>query len=365
MFIQSLVSVIVPVYNAEKYLAECVDSILAQTYRELEVILVDDGSTDGSGAVCDAYAARDTRVRAIHSPNEGVVEARIKGFRASRGGMIVFVDADDRITPEMFAHMRADMVRTGADVVGCQYCKYTAEDGHRERTAYRPQPGWYDRRAIDEMLRKNFLFDTTLNMAGMNPFFHCKFFVREFAMEALTVGRGISYAEDQIGMFVLLQRIQGMYITGGYYYDYRMHPEQTTKAFNERMWQRIRDYLERLRTLDTEGILRAQFGARCFLMLQDLVNMAIRGGKDDAYIRRHAAAYIRQFPETMQVSTDGWGFKMKCKYFLLKHQAYRAYRYCLDARGATKIGGVALKCSSSGEETAYSFAFRRAGAAVC
>lgn len=97
-----LLSVIVPVYKAEKYLHRCVDSILAQTWSNLEVILVDDGSPDNSGALCDEYAGKDSRVRVIHKPNGGVSSARNAGIDAATGDYIAFVDSDDYIAPEMY-----------------------------------------------------------------------------------------------------------------------------------------------------------------------------------------------------------------------------------------------------------------------
>lgn len=95
-----MISVIVPVYKAEKYLHRCVDSILAQTYTNFELILVDDGSPDNSGAICDEYAVKDSRVRVFHKKNGGVTAARADGVNISKGEWITFVDADDTIPIE-------------------------------------------------------------------------------------------------------------------------------------------------------------------------------------------------------------------------------------------------------------------------
>lgn len=100
-----LLSVIVPVYNVEAFLARCVDSILNQTYRHLEVILVDDGSRDSSGAICDDYGRKDSRVRVVHKENGGLSSARNVGLDVCRGEYIVFVDSDDWIEPDAYEKM--------------------------------------------------------------------------------------------------------------------------------------------------------------------------------------------------------------------------------------------------------------------
>lgn len=92
-----LVSIVVPVYNVEKYLCECVDSILAQTYKNLEIILIDDGATDRSGSICDAYAAADARVKVIHKQNGGLSDARNAGLKHITGAYVIFCDSDDTL----------------------------------------------------------------------------------------------------------------------------------------------------------------------------------------------------------------------------------------------------------------------------
>lgn len=114
-----LVSVIVPVYRVEAYLAECLDSILAQTYEALDVVLVDDGSPDGSGAICDRYGNFDRRLRVIHRENGGLAAARNTGIEASRGSYLAFVDADDVLSP-LFVE---SLLRPGADVAQCGFCR--------------------------------------------------------------------------------------------------------------------------------------------------------------------------------------------------------------------------------------------------
>ena len=97
MNMNPLISIIVPVYNVEPYIRKCLDSILSQTYYNWEAILVDDGSTDQSGAICDEYAKKDARFVVVHKQNEGVAKARITAFEHSRGQLITFIDADDYV----------------------------------------------------------------------------------------------------------------------------------------------------------------------------------------------------------------------------------------------------------------------------
>ena len=114
-------SIIVPVYNVAQWLPETVDSVLEQTFRDFELILVDDGSGDGSGEICDSYAEKDSRVRVIHQKNAGVSAARNAGVAAAEGDWIGFVDSDDIIEKDMFAVMMALAEQYGADVVQCQH----------------------------------------------------------------------------------------------------------------------------------------------------------------------------------------------------------------------------------------------------
>lgn len=110
-------SVIVPVYKAEKYLRKCVDSILGQTWKDFELVLIDDGSPDQSGKICDEYAAKDRRVRVYHQPNQGVTRTREIGVEKAQGKYIFWVDADDYAGPELLEKVMRCFQDTGADIV--------------------------------------------------------------------------------------------------------------------------------------------------------------------------------------------------------------------------------------------------------
>ena len=114
---EKLISVIVPIYNVEKYLPECIESILNQSYRYLEVILIDDGSTDQSGIICDKYSEQDSRVKVIHQKNGGAANAKNAGLMAATGTYLAFVDGDDYLETDAFSYMVRLLEERYADVV--------------------------------------------------------------------------------------------------------------------------------------------------------------------------------------------------------------------------------------------------------
>ena len=118
---ENMISVIVPVYNVAAYLPECLESILDQDYENLEIILIDDGSTDGSSEICDKYAERDLRIKVIHQKNGGAANAKNAGLRIASGEYLSFVDSDDYLEPGAYSHMVGLLQTTGADVVQCAY----------------------------------------------------------------------------------------------------------------------------------------------------------------------------------------------------------------------------------------------------
>lgn len=120
-----LISIIVPVYNVEPYLNKCLDSIVNQTYKKLEIILIDDGSTDNSGLICDEYASKDNRIIVVHQKNKGLSAARNVGLNIAKGDYIAFVDSDDFIEKDMYFTMYNVMNKNYADVCVCNYIKNT------------------------------------------------------------------------------------------------------------------------------------------------------------------------------------------------------------------------------------------------
>lgn len=150
-----MISVLVPVYNVEKYLRRCLDSILMQTYTDYEIVLVDDGSTDQSGALCDAYAAEHNCIRVIHQKNAGLAQVRNVSIAAARGEYITFVDSDDAIEPAYLEVLLRDLQESGAEVSICSWSE-VSDGGMRTELGWdRKSQGfqvWTTQQAVKSLL---------------------------------------------------------------------------------------------------------------------------------------------------------------------------------------------------------------------
>lgn len=225
------VSVIVPVYNAEKYLAQCVDSILAQTLRDMEVILVDDGSTDASPALCDTYAEKDSRVRVIHKPNGRAASARNAGLKIARGEFIAFVDSDDWIAPDMYEKMAA----ADADVCLCDYVRFKGGKAFPfTQTSIRE--GRYDKEQIRKEIYPHLVMDgvefpvTISNWAML-------------IRKAVITEHQLSYREDILvsedapfGSEVLYCANTFSYLKGQQFYHYRITEGSASRSYQPWWW---------------------------------------------------------------------------------------------------------------------------------
>ena len=130
-----VVSIIIPVYNVAGYLDECLASLVVQSYRDIEIICVNDGSTDGSDAILKQWAERDSRIKLLSQSNKGLSAARNAALDVALGEYVAFVDADDRVEKEMFPHLMERVSKYDLDAVGC--CYKTFPDGNRSRFSFR------------------------------------------------------------------------------------------------------------------------------------------------------------------------------------------------------------------------------------
>lgn len=213
------ISVIVPVYNVAQYLPECLDSIVHQTYQNLEIILIDDGSTDDSGKICDQYLNSDARIKVIHQENRGVAAARNVGISNASGTYVAFIDADDWIEPNMFEGLRNQMGI--ADVITVGYWKeYTHS---RDKITECLPAGTYCKGEKIESVYNHMLyadngnFDDTL-ASIWNKLFRLEL-VKTFYRELNT---SLRYREDTLFVYTYLLRCESIVVTANAYYHYRI-----------------------------------------------------------------------------------------------------------------------------------------------
>lgn len=148
-----LVSVVIPVYNVEPYLHECVTSVVEQTYTNIEIILVDDGSTDSSGTLCDEFALSDSRICVFHKKNGGLSDARNYGIRRSHGSLISFIDSDDYVSPDYIMHLYQALVRGKTDIATTSICIFREGEPPKEHKRDTAEFHVYDAcEALEDML---------------------------------------------------------------------------------------------------------------------------------------------------------------------------------------------------------------------
>lgn len=190
-------SIIVPVYKVEPYLRRCIDSILAQTFRDFELILIDDGSPDNCGAICDEYAAKDSRIIVIHQKNQGVSAARNAGLDIARGTYLGFVDSDDWIEPEMYETMIATAKEKQVDVVVCGI-KYQSDSGEFIRDGFTAEAEFTQATMLQDLYGK-----PSKNGCGVvNKVFRAQ------SIEATRFEMGVKIAEDWQYLFYAFTKCQ-------------------------------------------------------------------------------------------------------------------------------------------------------------
>lgn len=231
----SLISVIVPCYNVKPYLRRCIDSIASQASVNLEVIMVDDGSTDGTGKLCDTIAAGDGRIRVIHKANGGLSDARNAGLDAATGPIVAFVDSDDFLPPHAISTMLTLMLATGADVVEGKQARVADGDNSIKETiaAIAPSHTFTQSEAITDVL-----YQRTLSCSA------CGRLLKRRLFERLRFPKGLLY-EDLAIIYPLLLQVNKVAHTSACTYCYTQREASITGHFTPRRTD-VLDILDRL-----------------------------------------------------------------------------------------------------------------------
>ena len=203
-----LISIIVPIYKVEPYLNKCVQSIVDQTYRDLEIILVDDGSPDNCPAICDAWAAKDSRIKVIHKANGGLSDARNAGLAMAKGEYVAFIDSDDSIAPTFIADLHDALSRTGADIAECGV-SYVDESGKvlRHRPAV-PEKELDRIGALRKLVLEDGVYQTVWN----------KLYRRE-TIDGIPFEKG-KYHEDDFWTYQVFDRMEKLVLVDKPLYNY-------------------------------------------------------------------------------------------------------------------------------------------------
>ena len=227
-YMENLISVIVPIYNVAPYLHECIDSIINQTYKNLEIILVDDGSTDDSGKICDEYLKKDNRIIVIHQKNQGVTLARKNGLKVSNGQYIGFVDGDDCIVPQMYFELHECIVKTDADFVDSGLIKKEKNGIESYRDISNNTILLNSNKKINSIIYQ-FL---SLDRGGQLPNNELvsKLIKRDLIINIQNlISNDLTYGEDLISTMYLIQNSKKIVIVGKHYYYYRTRENSASR----------------------------------------------------------------------------------------------------------------------------------------
>ena len=251
-------SVIVPVYNTEKYLRECIDSILAQTFSDFELILVDDGSPDGSGAICDEYADKDPRIQVIHQENGGVTNARKAAMRIAQGEWISFVDSDDWIHPDMFKTMLEKATGTTQIVI----CDVILKSSDQSETAENlADEGFYDKAAMAQKIYPTMIMDLKHRRPAIFSYLCNKIFQKSLLETVFwSVDDSFIYAEDALCSYAAILGSEGLFICHSPLYYYRQHEDSAVHQYNgtKRYANLLRSYAAHEAMLQARGLTFAE-----------------------------------------------------------------------------------------------------------
>ncbi len=235
-----LISVIVAIYNVEEYASTCIESIINQTYKEIEIILIDDGSTDNSGKICDTYAKKDTRIHVIHQKNMGLAEARRVGVNSSKGSYIGFVDGDDWIDTEMYEKLYQIAKEQNVDLVtSAGYRNY--ENGMAEGTLKDNMPeGLYDMEK-NNLVVSNIFPTSYHNTYAMNGAVWNKFYKRDLVVAVINrMDRRITgFCEDNVMMTGIFLNAKKIYVQHKAYYHHRERIGSAVYSVNKRAYEQL------------------------------------------------------------------------------------------------------------------------------
>lgn len=309
------ISVIIPVYNVEKYLNRCVDSILNQSLQDFEIILVNDGSTDSSPKICDEYVQQDEKIRVIHKQNARVAAARNDGIKTAKGEFISLIDSDDWIEPTMLEEMYSTATQFGCDFVMCDFTKKGKEV---EYIVSQPiGEGFYDRERIEKELFKCLIMFDNIEFPPTISNWTC-LFNREFLIDnVLYYDEDIHYCEDSIfGSKAMYNANRFYYLKGKYFYNYFYNPNSTTSKYNSKKWDSYLKINERLEEYFRNDNFDFSYQIKINMLYLTLNMMSEIGRSKESFLEKRK--YCKKLITNKRVRTIFKDFRMPDVSFGLK-----------------------------------------------
>jgi len=244
-----MISVIIPVYNVEKYLRNCVESVCHQTIKDLEIILVDDGSTDQSGKMCDEFARQDDRIVVIHKENGGLASARQVGLNAASGDFIGWVDSDDWIDDTMYEDMLSACVKERADIVTTTAKYINRENSEYKDVTYVPAGIYKKETQTIDIIIRNLIYSEDYSECGMISALWNKLFRKDFLRKYLfAVDKKTKYGEDEVCVYPCLINASTIVVLDAAYYHYRQRDGSICHSVDEQYFAGITLFYQQLKT---------------------------------------------------------------------------------------------------------------------
>lgn len=240
-----MISIIVPVYNAEKYLEACIRSIVNQTYKDIEIVCVDDGSTDNSGKICEEWKKKDDRIKVYHKINGGLMSAWQYGVERAKGEYIGFVDSDDWVDEDMYEVMVSCAKREKCDLI-CVALQFNYMDGSIKKEPTNIKERLYLKEEIRTVIFPKLLTSENIHTRLISPNRVTKLFRRELLLEIIEdCYTDVSIGEDLVTTFNYLQICDSIYFIENYYpYHYRINVDSMIQKFDIKKYEQI----QKLRT---------------------------------------------------------------------------------------------------------------------
>lgn len=330
-----LLSVIVPVYNAEKYLNQCIDSVLRQTFKDFEMILVDDGSNDSSSKICDDFSALDSRVSVIHKENGGHTSARNAGLKRAIGKYVAYVDSDDWIEPEMFSVMMSAIQTEQLDMVCCQY---SVENAYNTIPYMMNWDSGIYRKEDIKQLKQNILCYKDRCDFGIAPSVWGKIFEREKLLPVqMQVPEIIRMGEDVAVTVPYILSCDSIQILNQNFYHYRMNSVSITHTLKPNILYEnlvLMDYLQSIVDPQWKAQLQSYAWMLLKMILSEETKMCTGRGLEE---KVRAISQLPCFQQALKAVMENFD-NSQTKLFLLlykkdwKHACFLLKKQCVLRR---------------------------------